>query len=108
MLFKPAARVLNMSRRHLHVSDRKAVLVDRTTKWGNQQIAGTHGTREEVIHWYEHVHLPAHPELLADLDELIDCDLICHCDPWPCHAGVLLKLAAIRKQEKLNHARSTQ
>ena len=28
------------------------VKVDRTTRWGNPCIVGTHGTREECVHWF--------------------------------------------------------
>lgn len=69
-----------------------AVLVDRTTKWGNPFRAGRDGGRADVIAKYE-LYLTWHPELTGAFDELRGKDLICHCAPKQCHADVLLRLA---------------
>ncbi len=69
-----------------------AVLVDRTTKWGNPFRVGRDGGRDEVIARYE-VYLGWHPELTGSLHELRGRDLVCHCAPKACHADVLLRLA---------------
>ena len=79
-----------------------AVLVDRTTKWGNIY---THlpafaerndslilvDTREIAIDQYEKYLYDC--GLWLDLPELKGRDLICWCKPKPCHGDVLLKLA---------------
>lgn len=70
-----------------------AVLVDRTTKWGNPFRAGRDGGRAEVIARYEK-YLGWHPELTGSLHELVGRDLVCHCAPKACHADVLLRLAS--------------
>jgi hypothetical protein len=70
-----------------------AVLVDRTTKWGNHYRIGTHGTREEVIAKFE-TWLRMHPSQMRIVREaLAGKDLVCHCAPLPCHADVLLRIA---------------
>jgi len=69
-----------------------AVLVDRTTKWGNPFRAGRDGGRADVIAKYEK-YLSWHPELTGAFEELRGKDLICHCAPKQCHADVLLRLA---------------
>lgn len=80
-------RVLN--RRHDHVG-RKAVLVDRTTKWGNPFYEYS---REVNIMKYR-LWLLDHPELAAAArEELAGKDLVCWCAPESCHANVLLEIA---------------
>lgn len=70
-----------------------AVLVDRTTIWGNPYHIGRDGTRVEVIAKYE-VWLRGHPPLMRSVrEQLRGKDLVCHCAPLPCHADVLLRIA---------------
>ena len=74
-----------------------AILVDRTTKWGNPYRVGKDGTREQVIHLYELTLIASH----VDLSELRGKDLVCWCHSWNgqgpnpqyCHADILLELA---------------
>lgn len=72
---------------------RDAVLVDRTTDWGNPFKVGRDGNRTLVIKKFEYYAR----QRLADepnwLDPLRGRDLICWCAPLPCHADVLLQLA---------------
>ena len=70
-----------------------AVLVDRTTEWGNLFKIGRDGTRAEVIAKYEalvHQAICQNPDWLAPLRGK---DLICWCFPKACHADVLLRMA---------------
>lgn len=77
------------------------VLVDRTTKWGNPfkhtslwmvKPEFRAQTRAEAIAKFEiWIHTQAH--LIAALPELKDRVLACWCDPLPCHAKVLVRLA---------------
>lgn len=83
-------RVLN--RRHDHVG-RDAVLVDRTTKWGNPFAIDADNSRRDVVGKYL-VWLFEHPELVEQARrELAGKDLVCWCAPSPCHADTLLALA---------------
>lgn len=67
-------------------------LVDRTTKWGNPFVIGPAGDRDEVCdrhaEWFEQQR-----DLIAELPELRDLDLFCHCAPERCHAEYLLMRA---------------
>jgi hypothetical protein len=70
-----------------------AVLVDRTTKWGNQYRIGRDGTREDVIAKFEEW-ARSNPFYVQEVREhLRGKNLVCHCAPLPCHADVLLKIA---------------
>ena len=80
-------------RNRLQVKPLDAILVDRTTKWGNRFKIGRDGTRAEVISKYEalvHQAIYQNPDYLKSLRGK---DLICWCAPEPCHADVLLRLA---------------
>ncbi len=87
-----------------------AVKVDRTTKWGNPFIVGTHGTRERCVERFETLCAGyicvsdakiSPDELLAwrkraaaSIGELRGRDLACWCPlDKPCHADVLLRWA---------------
>jgi len=72
---------------------REGEYVGRGTKWGNPFRIGWDGNREEVIAKFE-AWIKTKPELMAALPELRGKVLACHCAPLPCHANVLLKLAA--------------
>lgn len=70
-----------------------AILVDRTTKWGNPYVMRGNMTRQEVITRYRN-YLAASPYLQAAARvELRGRDLVCHCAPKPCHADILLEIA---------------
>jgi len=78
-----------------HGDYRDAVLIDRTTKWGNPfkagQRAGAPVTRGTVIalfqSWWE---APAQAALRAQaLVELRDKVLLCHCAPLACHGDII-------------------
>jgi hypothetical protein len=63
-----------------------AVLIDRTTPYGNPYQIGKHGTREEVIRLFEQHTLPR-----LNVEPLRDKDLLCHCWPSPCHGTSILR-----------------
>lgn len=70
-----------------------AVLVDRTTIYGNQYKIGIHGNRKEVVQKYKE-DLKKKPYLVELVkEELKGKDLICWCYPKLCHASVLLEIA---------------
>lgn len=85
-------KVLNARRVGKHATATR-VYVGRPSKWGNPFVIGRDGTRDDVIAkcrtW-----IMRQPALLAALDELRGKDLVCWCAPEPCHADVLLDLAA--------------
>ncbi len=79
-----------------------AVYVGRPTKWGNPfpltGLVMASGTSERerhqaVVEQYRRW-IQTQPKLLASLRELSCKDLACWCSPLPCHADVLLDLAA--------------
>lgn len=86
-------RVLN--KRTMGYVPASAVLIDRTTIWGNPYYEGRDGTREEVIDKYEEwiKHLIVELPVLYDLEKLRGRDLVCWCAPLACHGDVLLRLA---------------
>jgi hypothetical protein len=70
-----------------------AVLIDRTTPWGNPYKIGVDGDFEQVKKLYIN-YLLANPALIADIRQsLKGRDLACWCVPEPCHAALILKLA---------------
>lgn len=85
------------------------VKVDRSTKWGNPFVVGTHGTREHCVDLFAkmlagYICVSNGPAIevqqtyramaLARLDELKGKNLACWCPlNAPCHADALLKLA---------------
>lgn len=96
------------------------VKVDRTTKWGNPCIVGVHGTRDECVKWFAYAlsgwfvlgMKPTDGEYLTDKlmayrkmaererFNLIGKNLACWCKIGkPCHADVLLDLAATAKRQ---------
>lgn len=82
-------RVLNI-RKHGKPDD--AVLVDRSTRWGNPFQIGRDGTRLEVI--TKHAEwIKTQPRILACLGDLEGKDLVCWCAPLPCHAETLKNMA---------------
>lgn len=81
-------RVWNLRDKHKVSIPKSAVYVGRGTPWGNPFIGGTHGSRERVIQRFVE-------EVLPDLDvsELAGKDLVCWCDPLPCHGHAILAKA---------------
>ena len=73
----------------------RAVLVDRTTDFGNPFKIGEHGNRQDVIEKYEFWIFQ--PEQLAlrerMIRELKGQDLLCWCAPDACHADIILSIA---------------
>lgn len=79
-----------------------AVLVDRTTKWGNPFRSGTNGwTREDIIRryrdwlWLDRTapNRERPPSIEDVIKELKGKDLVCWCFPKRCHADILIEIA---------------
>ena len=70
-----------------------AVLVDRSTDWGNPFTITEENTREDVIAEFEAYAFHMLEKLPDSLEPLKGKDLVCWCAPEPCHADVLLRLA---------------
>ena len=71
-----------------------AVLVDRSTKWGNPFKFPTkfYPTRKDVIEAYR-LHITVGEGKHLPIEELRGKDLVCWCYPLPCHADILLEIA---------------
>lgn len=71
-----------------------AVYAGRPGPWGNPFSLGKDGSRDEVICLYiDWLH--DNPDFVARVrTELAGKDLVCWCDPLPCHAHILRDLAA--------------
>lgn len=70
-----------------------AILVDRTTRFGNRFKLGIDGDIEQVKELYID-YLLKNPSLIEDIKTTLrDKDLVCHCHPEPCHAALILKIA---------------
>ena len=92
-------RVLN---KRTDVIPPDAILVDRTTKWGNhtkvQEIKRlfpgitTRDANQKATDWYRE-YIKLKPSLMNSLHELAGKDLVCWDAPLPCHADVLLEMA---------------
>jgi hypothetical protein len=67
-----------------------AVYIGRPSKWGNPFVIGLAGDRAAVIEKYR-VWLWQQKDLLAQLPELDEKDLVCHCAPLACHGDVLMR-----------------
>lgn len=64
------------------------------SKWHNRYKVGNGRglhTREEALRLYKE-YLLASPDLMASLPELIGKNLVCYCDPLPCHGHILREL----------------
>lgn len=70
-------------------------------KWGTPFFIGNKRVeREQASALYRDWLLHGDGQkLLDDIGELVCKDLICWCAPLPCHADILLQLAATRKEE---------
>lgn len=73
----------------------RAVLVDRSTVFGNPFKIGEHGNREDVIEKYEFwIFQPGQLALRERMiRELKGKDLLCWCAPEACHADIILLIA---------------
>lgn len=72
-----------------------AVIVDRTSRWGNPYRVGAEAADNfDAVAKFRR-HLNTHPDLVVDIRrELAGRDLVCACEPnEPCHADVLLEVA---------------
>ena len=72
-----------------------AILVDRTTKWGNPFRIRVHTLSQykEAVNYFRGY---AEERLVREpnwLELLRGKDLVCWCAPLPCHADILLELA---------------
>lgn len=87
-------QVLNMRHFRNRPLPDNAVLVDRTTKWGNPFKVGRDAkTNEEAVKLFDE-YLDKHPELKAAAKrELKGKDLVCWCFPKDCHACTWLRVA---------------
>lgn len=71
-----------------------AVYVGRPTKWQNPFVLKQEADREAVIERFRQ-YLREQPALVRAIRrELRGRDLICWCAPKPCHADVLVRVAA--------------
>jgi hypothetical protein len=86
------------------------VCVDRSTKWGNPFVVGDHGTRAECVAHYRrllsgyacvtcgpavNLQMAYRAMVIANRHELKGKNLACWCGAGPCHADVLLEVAAL-------------
>jgi hypothetical protein len=78
-----------LNKAHLKRMPHDAVYIGRGSKWGNPFIIGKDGDRDEVVEKYRH-YLWTNKQLLAQIRELLNKDLVCHCAPQRCHGDVLL------------------
>lgn len=72
-----------------------AIIVDRTSRWGNPYRVGIDATSNaEAVGMFRR-YLAGRPDLVNKIrQELRGHDLVCFCDlAQPCHADVLLALA---------------
>jgi hypothetical protein len=67
------------------------IYIGRPSRWGNPFSIGADGTREEVVEKYRQFIL-AHPQMIADIQELKGKVLGCWCKPKLCHGDVLVEL----------------
>jgi hypothetical protein len=72
-----------------------AVIVDRTSRWGNPYRVGTNAADNLDAVAKFRSHLQSNPDLVAEIrDNLAGHDLVCACDPQDaCHADVLIEVA---------------
>ena len=71
-----------------------AVYIGRGSPWGNPYVIGKDGDRAAVIEKFE-AYARSRPELIARMCvELAGKDMLCFCDPLPCHGHVIDRLIA--------------
>lgn len=74
-------------------SQRLAVRVDRSSRYGNPFVLNEDGDRDRVCECYEKHYLPHKPSIKSRIHELKGRVLICHCFPQRCHGDTLAKMA---------------
>jgi len=81
-----------------------AVLIDRTTKWGNPFIMHSEQDRETVVEQYREwlMKSPEAKHLRAAIrhGELNDKKLVCWCHPKSCHGDVLQEMVQLHGLEE--------
>jgi hypothetical protein len=82
-------KVLN---KRLHGVPPGAILVDRTTPYGNPFKMYSESEREKVCNEFE-AWAPSLPKFDQYLRELQGKNLVCHCAPKRCHADAWLRWA---------------
>jgi hypothetical protein len=60
--------------------------------WGNPIVLKREGDRALVLAAYE-AWLKTADHILARIDELRGCTVVCHCKPRACHGDILLEVA---------------
>ena len=91
-LYDAIPRVLN---KRTNIIPDDAIYVGRPTVWGNPFKIGQDGNRVEVVAKYK-VHILS-TLLPSAFNELEGKDLVCWCAPLPCHADILLEIAAMER-----------
>lgn len=78
-----------------------AVYIGRGSIWGNPFKIGPDGNRADVImkhaQWFF-----TQEELVGSILDLQGRDLVCYCNPLPCHGDLLLWLANMGIAERRN------
>ena len=74
-------------------AERKAIRIDRGSKYGNPFVMKDDGTRDEVCDHYRLHYLAYKPSILGTITYLKGKVLICHCFPMRCHGDSLADLA---------------
>ena len=76
----------------VYIGRKNASYKQPESKWHNPYRVGKgHHTREEALKLYRE-YLLASPDLMASLPELRGKNLVCFCDPLPCHGHILREL----------------
>lgn len=70
-----------------------AVLIDRTTKWGNPFVMSDESQRDDCCNRFEEYLLNSTDLITAVKRELAGKDLVCWCAPKRCHGDILLRVA---------------
>lgn len=78
----------------VYIGRKNASYKQSESKWHNPYVVGKgYGqyTREEALRKYK-ADLLSSPDLMASLPELKGKNLVCYCDPLPCHGHILREL----------------
>ena len=86
-------RIYNIKTKNI---PKEAVLIDRTTEWGNPFRIYHDGTRDQVCDKFENLvrvwKETGHPTYKKALQLLKGKDLVCHCFPERCHGETWLRV----------------
>jgi len=81
-----------------------AILIDRTTKWGNPFAMHGEKDRETVVEQYREWLMKSpeakHLRTAIRRGELNDKKLVCWCHPKACHGDVLLEMVELHGREE--------